>query len=99
MPQAEYDVCLPRSRATISRLSSTRFACEAADIPAASAPTTTTRSLMGRGYGRQFHGVVEVSVRSPSRSRIGRLSGEASTCRNRKPRSAASSARLDTRAL
>ena len=36
-----------------------RFACEAADMPAASAPTTTTRSLMRRGYGRQFHGVVD----------------------------------------
>ena len=60
-----------------------RFAWDAADMPAASAPTTTTRSVMTGGYGSGCHmnGVVEVSRCRPSRSRIGRLSLDASTCR------------------
>src|SRR5512135_2244409 len=46
MPQAEYDVKPPRSNATISRSSGPRRrrACDAALIPAASAPMTTIRS-------------------------------------------------------
>src|SRR5688572_23971617 len=47
MPHAEYDTCRPRSSATTSRPSpASRLACEAADIPAASPPTTTTRWVM-----------------------------------------------------
>ena len=51
MPQAEYEAWWPRSSATTSRSSPrSRLACDAAVIPAASPPTTTTRSLMPRGY-------------------------------------------------
>src|SRR4051794_21820033 len=48
MPQAEYEVLRPRSNATISRSSDfrRRRACEAADIPAASPPTMTSRSML-----------------------------------------------------
>src|SRR6187399_3220154 len=41
-------------------------------------------------------GVVVASSTKPSRLRIGRLAGSASTCRNRKPRSAARAARYAT---
>ncbi len=48
MPQAEYEVQWPRSSATTLRLvpafAAVRSACDAALIPAASAPITTTRS-------------------------------------------------------
>lgn len=46
MPQAEYEVKWPRSNTTISRSSGPFIlrACDAADIPAASPPMTTSRS-------------------------------------------------------
>ncbi|GAA3933813.1 hypothetical protein GCM10022244_47870 [Streptomyces gulbargensis] len=57
IPHAEYEENRPRSNATISN-SPARLslrACEAADIPAASPPMTTSRSVMGpifKGSGR-----------------------------------------------
>src|SRR6202030_3629599 len=47
IPQAEYELYAPRSNATISIASpAIRLACEAALIPAASAPMTMIRSVM-----------------------------------------------------
>ena len=47
MPQAEKELYAPRSNATISTASpAIRLACEAALIPAASAPMTTIRFVM-----------------------------------------------------
>src|SRR5579859_749603 len=47
IPQAEYELYAPRSNATISTASpAIRLACEAALIPAASAPMTMIRSVM-----------------------------------------------------
>src|SRR3954453_9439081 len=48
MPQAEYDVYGPRSKATISSPSSRRRALVAALIPAASPPTMASRSPIAR---------------------------------------------------
>lgn len=45
MPQAEYEVCGPFSKTTISRCASSRLATDAALMPAASPPTTTMRLL------------------------------------------------------
>src|ERR1700755_404331 len=48
IPQDEKELYAPRSNATISTASpAIRLACEAALIPAASAPMTTIRSVMG----------------------------------------------------
>ena len=48
MPQAAKELYVPRSNATISTASpAIRLACEAALIPAASAPMTTIRSVIG----------------------------------------------------
>jgi hypothetical protein len=63
----------------------------------------STFSGLGRGTGSpaqdggdQMYGVVVVTGTNPSRSRIGRLSSDASTSRYRKPRSRARFARYAT---
>ena len=63
MPQAAKELYVPRSNATISTASpAIRLACEAALIPAASAPMTTIRSVIGRRL------VVRISV--PARTAL-----------------------------